>query len=182
MERRINLNASFRAEEKDGKKIITAYFSVFNETYEISPYMSEEIDAHAFDNEINSDIRALLNHDTTIVLGRTTSGTLKLSIDEHGLFGIIEINEEDQDALNAYARVKRGDINQCSFGFDILDEESKTLTNGKTHYIIKSVKLYEVSIVTFPAYEGTIATARSKRAQKALEEFKKRLKERIKNA
>ena len=68
MERRINLNASFRAEEKDGKKIITAYFSVFNETYEISPYMSEEIDAHAFDNEINSDIRALLNHDTTIVL------------------------------------------------------------------------------------------------------------------
>lgn len=182
MERRINLKADFRAVEKEGKKIISAYFSVFGETYEISPYMSEEIDCHAFDIAINSDVRALINHDSTLVIGRTTVGTLKLSVDEHGLYGEVEINEEDQDALNAYARVKRGDVNQCSFGFDILNEESKTLPNGKTHYIIKSVKLYEVSIVTFPAYEGTTATARSERAKQALEDYKKRLKERIKNA
>lgn len=182
MVRRINLNANFRAEEKEGKKIITAYFSVFNETYEISPYMSEEIDSHAFDNAINSDIRALVNHDTTLVLGRTTAGTLKLSVDEHGLKGEIEINNDDQDALNLYARVERGDVNQGSFGFDILDEESKTLENGKTHYIVKSVKLYEVSIVTFPAYEGTVANARGAREKDAFENYKLRLKERIKNA
>lgn len=182
MERRFNARADFRATEENGKKTIFCYFAVFGETYEISPYMSEDIDSHAFDSEINSDVRALFNHNIEIVLGRTTAGTLQLGVDEHGLYGEIEINDDDQDALNAYAKVKRGDVNQCSFGFDILDEDISNVDGIKTHYHIKSLKLYEVSIVTFPAYESTTATARGKRAKTALENYKKRLKERIANA
>lgn len=62
--------------------------------------------------------------------------------------------------MNLYARVQRGDVNQCSFGFDILEEDTEWRENGDVHWTIKKVKLYEVSCVTFPAYEGTAIEAR----------------------
>ena len=115
---------------------------------------------------LGDDIRALTNHETTLVLGRTTNGTLTLSVDEHGLRGRIKINPKDSDAVNLYERVKRGDVNQCSFGFDILDEEPITRMDGGYHWLIKQVKLWEVSCCTFPAYESTAIEARSADAEK----------------
>lgn len=152
--------AEFRAAESDGKKYIEGYFSVFGGVYELWPGATESIDPHAFDEALGDDIRALIDHETRLVLGRNKAGTLELRIDSHGLWGKIEINESDTDALNLYARVQRGDVSQCSFGFDILSEETDISDNEKVHWTIKKVKLYEVSCVTFPAYQDTSISAR----------------------
>ena len=152
-----------------GKLFISGYFSVFNSIYEIWPGATESIAETAFDDTLSGDIRGLVNHDTTLVLGRTKAGTLALKTDSRGLWGDIEINPKDSDAMNLYERVKRGDVDQCSFGFDILEEEYE-VNGDSVHWTIKKVKLYEVSVVTFPAYEDTSVTARSKQ----LKEIKKR--------
>ena len=113
------------------------------------------------------------------MLGRTKSGTLALSLDSYGLKGVVEINEKDQDALNLYARVQRGDVTQCSVGFDILREDYTLNPDGTQHWTIREVKLYEGSIVTFPAYEKTEAVARSYRRAQSFDCWKNRMKERM---
>lgn len=150
----------YRAAEENGERYIEGYFSVFNSNYDLWPGATESVDSHAFDGALADDIRALINHDTTQVLGRNKSGTLELRTDERGLWGRIHINNADQDAVNLYERVKRGDVDQCSFGFDILDEETEYRDDGTVHWTIKSVKLYEVSVCTFPAYKDTSVSAR----------------------
>lgn len=160
-----------RETETEKNPIIEGYFAVFDSIYEMGEGMSESIDAHAFDTALDADIRALTNHDTSLVLGRTKAGTLELRVDEHGLYGIIHINPNDADAMNLYERVLRGDVDQCSFGFDILSEETDFRDDGSVHWTIKEVRLYEVSVCTFPAYSETEVTARS--AEKADLEQKK---------
>ena len=150
----------FETREADGKRYIEGYFAVFGATYELWDSAIETIDPGAFDLETDSDVRALTNHDTTLVLGRTSAGTLTLRVDERGLWGSIEINEADQDAVNQYERVKRRDVTQCSFGFDILDQRMEQRADGVTVWHLQKVKLYEVSVVTFPAYEATGVQAR----------------------
>ena len=158
------MGCKFSVREEGGEKRLEGYFSVFGGVYELWPGATESVDPHAFDDALTDDVRALIDHETRLVLGRTTAGTLELRIDETGLFGSVLINESDQDAMNLYARVQRGDVSQCSFGFDILEEdteESRT-EDGKyiVHWTIKKVKLYEVSVVTFPAYQDTEIAAR----------------------
>lgn len=150
----------FTTRDENNERRIEGYFSVFSSEYELWPGASESVDPHAFDGALQDDVRALIDHDTRLVLGRTTAGTLTLRADEHGLFGSILINPDDQDAMNLYARVQRGDVSQCSFGFDILDEEYVHRDDGSDHWTIKSVKLYEVSVCTFPAYRETEVEAR----------------------
>lgn len=152
-------------EAGEPEKRIEGYFAVFDGTYDMGHGLSESIDPHAFDTAINGDVRALINHDTTLVLGRTAAHTLDLQIDSHGLWGSALINPNDQDAMNAYARVERGDVNQCSFGFDILNEETEFRENGDVHWTIKDVTLYEVSVCTFPAYQTTEVSARAAEAE-----------------
>lgn len=165
------VDAQFTTRENDsGNPCIEGYFAVFNSNYDLGYGMSESIAPGAFDGTIADDIRALINHDTTLVLGRTTADTLKLRQDKHGLWGHIDINPNDTDAMNLYARVQRGDVTQCSFGFDILDEETEFRGENEVHWTIKTVKLYEVSCCTFPAYEQTSISAR----EKDLKEIKKR--------
>ena len=178
-----SIQTEFQTREDGEALIIEGYFAVFNSNYEIAPGMSESIAPGAFDNTLADDIRALVNHDSTLVLGRTTAHTLELRVDEHGLWGRIIINPNDTDAMNLYERVKRGDVSQCSFGFDILNEETDFLENGDVHWTIKEVKVYEVSCCTFPAYESTNIDARSKQRDEILkrknEAWKKQMKERL---
>ena len=156
---------------EDGEDLyIEGYFSVFNSNYELWQGATESIDSHAFDNALSDDIRALVDHDTHLVLARNKAGTLELKIDSRGLWGKIRINPKDSDAMNLYERVKRGEVDQCSFGFDILDQEPEYREDGTVHWTIKSVKLYEVSVCTFPAYEDTSVSAR----KKDYEDIKKR--------
>ena len=151
---------SYCTREDDGKKSIEGYFAVFGSDYELWPGATESVAPTAFEGALEDDIRCLIDHETRLVLGRNRSGALTLRADEHGLWGRVEINEADGDAMNLYARVKRGDVSQCSFGFDILDEETEYREDGSVHWTIKRVKLYEVSIVTFPAYRDTSVQAR----------------------
>ena len=127
--------------------------------YELWPGATESVASTAFDDALADDIRALIDHETRLVLGRTKAGTLTLKVDSRGLWGEIKINQKDQDAMNLYERVKRHDVDQCSFGFDILEEELED-RGDSVHWTIKKVKLYEVSVVTFPAYVETSVTAR----------------------
>ena len=152
----------FQTRAEDGSLYIEGYFAVFGSEYRMWENAIETIDEDAFDDTLDGDIRALVNHDSTLVLGRTTAGTLSLRVDRTGLWGSIRINQADQDAMNLYERVKRGDVNQCSFGFDIIDQSTEVMENGTTVWTLKRVKLYEVSVVTFPAYEDTAVAARKK--------------------
>ena len=169
----------------DGEGLhIEGYFAVFNSTYQIWDDMSESVAPGAFTETLGGDVRALIDHETRLVLARNTAGTLQLREDSHGLWGDILINPDDQDAMNLYARVQRGDVNQCSFGFDILEEETEFRDDGSVHWTIKKVKLYEVSVCTFPAYTETSVQARKNdleaiKTRKA-EAFRAELKARLK--
>lgn len=169
-------SASFQTRAEGDEMYINGYFSVFNSNYEIFEGATESIDPMAFDGTFEDDIRCLIDHESRLVLGRTKVGTLLLRVDEIGLWGEVKINPRDQDAVNLYERVKRGDVDQCSFGFDILEEEYIE-ENGRVHWTIKRVKLYEVSVVTFPAYKDTSVTAR----QRELKNIKARKLEQDKN-
>lgn len=172
-----------RADEETGKRYISGYFAVFRNLYEMWPGATEEVDPHAFDEALDDDIRCLADHDSRIVLGRNIAGTLTLKIDDKGLWGEVEINPNDTEAMNVYARVQRGDVNQCSFAFDVIEQEEQW-SGDTVHWILKKVKLYEVSVVTFPAYEGTEVDARRKEVEKTkkrqAEAFKVRMLQKLK--
>lgn len=172
-----------RSSEDDTGKHIRGYFAVFDDVYQMGDWGSESIDRHAFDDCLQDDVRCLVDHDTRMVLGRTAAGTLTLSVDDHGLAFDVAINDQDTDALNIYARVQRGDVSGCSFGFDILEELAETRDDGGTHWTIRKVKLYEGSICTFPAYNATEAEARKADHQairrKEAAAWKTKVKERL---
>lgn len=186
--RAVAADADFKTREVDGKKYIDGYFAVFGAKYwlweDADGGAYETVDPGAFDLKADKDVRALTNHDTTLVLGRTTAGTLQLSVDDRGLYGSIEINQEDQDAVNQWARVARGDVTQCSFGFDIIDQMMERVEGMPTVWHLRKVKLYEVSVCTFPAYEETSVSARKAELQDAdrrkLEAWKESMKIKLK--
>lgn len=142
--------------------VIEGYFAVFDSIYDMGCGMSESIARGAFADTLDGDIRALIDHDSRLVLGRTTAYTLELREDEHGLWGRIHINPDDTEAMNLYHRTKRGDVSQCSFGFTPINEDTEYRKDGSVHWTIRKVKLYEVSCCTFPAYEETAIAARAK--------------------
>lgn len=163
-----------RAQEGENEDLyIEGYFAVFGQETELWPGAYEEIAPGAFSETLGNDIRALTNHDTTLVLGRNKVGTLELKEDSHGLWGRIKINREDSDAMNLYARVKRGDVDQCSFGFFIEEEKTEWRDDGTVKWTILKVDLFEVSVCTFPAYENTGVQAR----KAEVEQYKKRMLE-----
>nr|WP_309099076.1 HK97 family phage prohead protease [Fredinandcohnia onubensis] len=172
--------------EQEGEMVIEGYFAVYSSPTELWHGAYEEISPGAFDNTLSNDIRALINHDTSLVLGRNKSGTLELKIDSRGLWGKIKINPNDSDAVNLYERVKRGDVDQCSFGFNIGKEETDWREDGTVKWIIKEIDLHEVSVVTFPQYEDTGVQARKRDVEqhekRMLEQRKNQLKERLNNA
>ena len=179
-------SADFETRETDGNLYIDGYFAVFNSEYWLWDRAFETIDPGAFSLETDTDVRALTNHDTTLVLGRTTVGTLQLRVDDLGLWGTILINEKDQDAVNLYERVRRGDVSQCSFGFDILQESTEYRDDGITVFHLQRVKLWEVSVCTFPAYEETGVQARMAEVETArkrnLDEWRSQMMARLRNA
>lgn len=151
----------FQTRSANDDLFIEGYFSVFNSEYPLWEGASEIVKPGAFTNSVSGDVRALINHDSSLVLGRTKAGTLMLRQDERGLWGSIRINRDDVDAMNLYARVQRGDVDQCSFGFDIKRETFVDLGDGKCRWEIEEVDpLYEVSVCTFPAYTETSVSAR----------------------
>ena len=105
MENKLQYRSSsfdFETREDGDNPVIEGYFSVFNTNYDMGFEMSESIAPGAFTNSLSNDVRALINHDTTLVLGRTSAHTLELREDSRGLWGKITINPKDSDAMNLY--------------------------------------------------------------------------------
>lgn len=151
----------FRTRDDGDDLIIEGFFAVFDSPYVLWDGATEIVKPGAFAGCLSGDIRALIDHDTRLVLGRTKAGTLTLREDARGLYGTIKINRDDADAMSLYARVQRGDVDQCSFGFDIEEETFVDLGGGQCRWEITKVNpLYEVSVVTYPAYEETAVKAR----------------------
>lgn len=146
---------------------LVGHAAVFNSLSEDLGGFREKIAPGAFKNAITgSDVRALFNHDPNFVLGRTISGTLRLSEDEKGLR--IENDLPDtQQARDLMVSVGRGDINQMSFGFTVNKQQWEEDGEGVVTRTLLDVDLFDVSVVTYPAYPKTDAAIRS------LEEFKK---------
>lgn len=171
-----------RDDEAPEELIIEGYFALYETETELFTNSFEIITKGAFDKTLNNDIRGLWNHNTQYVLGRNKSGSLELKTDDKGLYGIIRL-PNTQYARDLYELVKRGDVDQCSFGFNILDEELEELANGGYRWRIKEIDLHEISVVTFPAYENTSVQARTKQIeelkQRKLEEQKAALLKRM---
>lgn len=158
--------------------MISGYASVFNSKASIGDYFQEVITPGAFARSIaeNSDVRALFNHNWDNVLGRTKNGTLRLTEDERGLKFEVDLPNTTV-ARDLAESLKRGDINQCSFGF-IPTEESFDYSVEPVLRTISEVELYEISVVSIPAYEDTeVSLVRSKEIDKAVEERIKILKQ-----
>lgn len=157
----------FRAETpSDGQPmLIEGYFIVFGQPYYVDDYCEEVIDRHAFDNAIMTDVRALIDHNSRLVLGRRNEEvqTLDFEIDDAGVYGRIQINPDDTDAMSLRARVLRRDVDQASFGFIERRWEYEDLPDGRVRRtVLEIAELLELTVCTFPAYEQTSVSARSR--------------------
>lgn len=156
LERRCLKAAEFRVDEKEPK--ITGYAALFNTWTDIGGWFRESIRPGAFAKTVmENDIRALWNHDANYVLGRNKAGSLKLREDSAGL--AVEIDPVPaQWANDLLVSMRRGDVNQMSFGFSVNKQE---VDYEKDERVLVDVTLYDVSIVTYPAYPQTTAQVRS---------------------
>lgn len=181
--------AEFRADAPaDGQPmLIEGYFVVFNQPYYIDDFCEEVIDRHAFDGADMSDVRALIDHNPRLCLGRRNENvqTLDFDIDDVGLYGRIQVNLDDSDAMSLRARVLRRDVDQASFGFDENRVEFTDLEGGRVRRTVLSIsKLWEISVCTFPAYEQTTVSARTRKGdalyKELLEHRKNNLRRKLK--
>lgn len=166
-------DVELRAKSEDSREV-EGYAVVFNEPTDLG-WFTEEIDRNAFANADMSNVYLLFNHDENKVLAGTSNGSLKMQIDERGLFQTSDIVDTN-DGEDVLKLVKNGLINKMSFSFTIDPNGGEEWISGeeKDHRIIRKIDhLYDVSLVTYPAYPQTSAYARS-RTDELAEEHKRR--------
>lgn len=168
IERRALVGVEVRAAD-GAAPVITGYAAVFNSLSEDLGFR-EMLMPGAFDRAMSEghDVRALVNHDPNQILGRTKSGTLKLSVDEKGLRA--EITPPDtQIARDALTSIKRGDMDGMSFAFRTITDEWR-MQDGEEIRQLTDLELVDVSVVAFPAYAATSVSARAIEHAKAAKE------------
>ncbi len=162
IERRL-LGYEIRVEDGESPKI-RGYGAVFNSLSEDLGGFVEIIAPGAFARAIEkSDVRALINHDMSLILGRTSARTLVIDEDEVGLRYEIDPPETSY-AKDLLVSLRRGDVTQSSFGFTVAKDEWQrpTAERPMTLRVIHEIeRLYDVSPVTFPAYQGTSVSVRA---------------------
>ena len=169
LERR-SYNFEIRAEETERGNIITGRPIVYNSRTDLGWY-DEIIEPGALNNTDLTDVRFLVNHDTSkIPLARSRrnngNSTMQLTVDNDGMtIRVILDTENNSEARALYSAVQRGDISGMSFMFNINDEEWENLDSDHPTRHIREIRVVvEVSAVTFPAYEATDINARSREA------------------
>lgn len=156
-ERRFFKATELRAVDGDSPKIV-GYAAVFGERSDNLGDFYEVIEPGAFADSIKTDdIRALWNHDSNLVLGRNKSGTLEVSEDKQGVRVEIEPPEWAKPQMET---IRRGDVDQMSFGFRTIEDRWETVDGKNVRTLIKA-SLFDVSPVTFPAYPQTEVAVRS---------------------
>jgi uncharacterized protein len=158
-----------RAEQREEKTVVRGYAAKFDSMSENLGGFREIIAPGAFDAVLENDVRALINHDSSLILGRTTAGTLRIGADAVGLW--YEYDSPDTSyARDLLVSMQRGDVDQSSFQFFVGDDDWKEDSEGRVIRTIKSVeRLLDVAPVTFPAYQNTTV---SKRALDTIEKLK----------
>lgn len=160
IEKRSVMQAPEIRASETGVKTVRGYAAIFNSETDIGGYFREVIAPGAFADSIGGDVRALVDHDSGRVIGRTKAGSLRLVEDERGL--AVEIDLPDtSDGRDLAALVERGDIDGMSFGFAVRKEEWDETVEPPLR-TIRSVELFEVSAVTWPAYPDTSLAMRSR--------------------
>src|SRR5579859_139915 len=149
----------------NGEFKIAGYAARYNTVAHLLDF-DETIEPGAFENSVRSmdDVKCLLNHDASIVLGRVGNGTLQLEADSIGLRFVCQLDQQNQQHRNIYASIKRGDIDECSFAFTVpAGGQRFENRNGDVPLrTLSKVNLLDVSAVTYPAYkEGTSVAART---------------------
>ena len=150
---------NMRAQSDDTPEMLVGHAAVFNTEARINGFFSsfdEIIAPGAFTRSIaeNDDVRALFNHDASMVLGRTKSGTLRLSEDEIGLMSEIDV-PDTQLGRDVTELIRRGDISQMSFGFIVRAEKIEEREDNVPVRTVLEADLFDVSPVTFPAFPET---------------------------
>ena len=148
--------------ESEGDEMtLEGYAAVYNSETDLG-HFREVIKPGAFDDVLDNDVRALINHDPNLILGRTTNGTLELSVDERGLKYRVKLGDQ-QYAKDFYESVKRGDISQSSFAFTI---DKQSWNEERTVRSVDKVRqLLDVSPVTYPAYAAATVQARDQQLE-----------------
>lgn len=150
-------------EERDeGKQTVAGYAALFNSDSQLLyNFFTESIAPGAFKDSLarGDDVRALVDHNPSLIVGRNKAGTLRLTEDSKGLF--VEITPPNTSVgKDLIENLRLGNVSQMSFGFTVQDSEWIT-KNGKDHRILKRVNLFDVSVVTYPAYTETSVGLRS---------------------
>tara|TARA_R100001594_G_scaffold138356_1_gene181965 strand:- start:684 stop:1295 length:612 start_codon:yes stop_codon:yes gene_type:complete len=170
-----NQRVEIRREENQ-PATISGYAAVFYRAdqpgteFRLADDYVERIQPGAFDNALKNadDARALFNHDSNQVLGRVSSGTLRLNVDEVGLRYQIDL-PDTQLGRDVATIIERGDVSGSSFAFSVNDKGSEVTRDGEQMVrTITDVSLFDVGPVTYPAYQ---ATSTAKRNTEALEEL-----------
>jgi len=135
---------------------LAGYAALFNNPSERMGRIVETIDPRAFNGVLANepDVRFQAEH-SGLALARTTNNTLRLRVDERGLYFEADLNPNVQASRDLYALVERGDITQMSFGFTIGDEDVDDRGDTVRAHITRIEQLFELSAVTFPAYAET---------------------------
>ncbi len=184
MEKRY-FNIDTRTEKRDdGSTTITGHAAVFNQMSSDLGGFREIIAPDAFSGVLNDDVRALVNHDPNLLLGRTTSGTLRLEQTEKGLQYSFDVPDTTY-GRDLVISMERGDITQSSFAFTIENDSWETTEDGEVRTINKVKQLYDCSPVTYPAYptsDDLTLAQRSLAVYKEKEENKRQEKDLVKRS
>ncbi|WP_370548621.1 HK97 family phage prohead protease [Edwardsiella tarda] len=146
---------------------IIGYGSVFNSRSEPLWGFREIIKPGAFDDVLSDDVRGLFNHDPNFILGRSTAGTLSLAVDDKGLRYDIEAPDTQTIRDLVIAPMMRGDINQSSFSFRVARDGEHWYEDDEgivIREISRFSRLFDVSPVTYPAYQEADSGVRSMKA------------------
>lgn len=142
----------------DGKATIVGLAAIFETLSENLGGFREQIMKGAFDDADMSDVRGLFNHDPNFVLGRTTSDTLELEITSKGLRFSIDLPDTNTIRDLVLEPIKRGDVDQASFGF-VVAPGGASFDENEDGVLIRSItkfqRIFDVSPVTFPAFQDT---------------------------
>jgi hypothetical protein len=151
-------DAEVRKDSDSGALKFTGHAAVFNQRTWIGPKkwgFYEEVAEGFFDDVLDDRAAFLVNHDPNIVLARNGS-TMTLATDKKGLVPEAEWDPADPDAVKWAGRVRRGDVSEMSFAFTVAEEKWAEDDDGnEIRTLLKAERLYDVSLVTYPAYEGT---------------------------
>lgn len=169
MERRFRPSKlEVRAGSKDGAGALSGYAACFNCLSDDLGGFKERLAPGCFDRALreNHDVRMLVNHSPSEILGRTTNGTLQLGVDQNGLKFRCEL-PDTSFARDIFALVSRGDLTQCSFGFQVreqdwsdeLDEDEDGESRTIMIRIVRDLNLLDASVVTYAAYPQTSVSA-----------------------